>query len=181
LGIDQGKSVLVYVGSIDSRFDITCVFKALDNLTSQGIDVQFLIAGTGKDNPRLQHPKITHLGMLEQAQVPLVIGSADVCLIPYRSTALSETCNPCKLSEYIACQRPIVSSRVSNIADYLPKSGHLCYKPGNDIQLSDSIVSQLSNCVIESRQQVITWERIADEYLVELKRIAKPITQATKI
>ncbi|MGB5166051.1 MAG: glycosyltransferase, partial [Woeseiaceae bacterium] len=113
LGIDQEKSVLVYVGSIDSRFDIDCVFAALGRLESDGIDAQLLIAGTGKDNPKLQHPRLTHLGMLEQAQVPIVIGAADVCLIPYRSTPLSETCNPCKLSEYIACQRPIVSSRVS--------------------------------------------------------------------
>lgn len=171
LGIDQEKSVLVYVGSIDSRFDIACVFAALDRLAADGVDVQLLIAGTGQDNPKLQHPRLTHLGMLEQAQVPIVIGAADVCLIPYRSTPLSETCNPCKLSEYIACQRPIVSSRVSNIADYLPASGQYCYAPGDDTQLTSMITAQLNRPVVESAEHVLTWERIADGYLAELQRL----------
>lgn len=171
LGIDPQKSVLAYVGSIDSRFDIACVFAALDRLSAEGIDVQLLIAGAGKDNPKVQHPRLTHLGMLGQADVPIVIGSADVCLIPYRSTALSATCNPCKLSEYIACQRPIVSSRVSNIADYLPESGQFCYEPGDDTQLSNMIAEQLKRPVLESTEHVLTWEGIADGYLDELERL----------
>jgi glycosyltransferase involved in cell wall biosynthesis len=177
LGIDLKQSVLVYVGSIDSRFDIDCVFAALDRLADDGIDIHLLIAGTGKNNPKLRHPRLTHLGMLGQEQVPVVIAAADVCLIPYRSTPLSETCNPCKLSEYIACQRPIVSSRVSNIADYLPASGQFCYEPGDDTQLTSMITAQLDRPVVESAEHVLTWERIADGYLAELVRLVDGDTQ----
>jgi glycosyltransferase involved in cell wall biosynthesis len=171
LGLNLSETLLTYIGGINHRFDRDAVIYALDELGKAGLDARLVVAGPNLDSVIAAHPRISYLGKLPQSEIPKVIASADVCLIPYTSTALADSCNPCKLSEYIACKRPIVSSAVSNISDYLPKSGHLCYPPGDGEKLMISIRDQIRNPVLEDLESALTWGFLGDKYLLELDQI----------
>lgn len=171
LPFEKDHQLLAYVGSIDSRFDGDTILAALGAISDDGRQLSLLIAGQGIDRRMRNHHRIHYLGRLPQAKIPLVIASADLCLIPYKRTRLAETCNPCKLSEYIACSRAIVASDVSNISRYLPKSGHLCYEPGNVSSLLNSITRQLTAPVIEDRGTALLWKNVGEEYLSALERM----------
>lgn len=171
LGLSTSETLLAYIGSVNQRFDRDTVLEALDGLSKAGINARLVIAGAQIDTITEKHPMTEYLGKLNQKDVPKVIASADVCLIPYKSTALANTCNPCKLSEYIACERPIIASAVSNIHEYLPRSKNLCYTPGNAEELLKSILNQIRNPVLEDPDSALTWNTIGDKYLFELERL----------
>ncbi|RLQ22213.1 glycosyltransferase [Seongchinamella sediminis] len=168
LGLPDGSRYLVYIGSINDRFDRDAVLAAMDSLSGQGVETTLLVAGPGLDSVTSAHPRVKYLGRLPHEKMPVVIGAGDVCLIPYAATALAETCHPCKLSEYIACERPIVASRVSNILDYLSLSSGLTYVPGDGDGLAYSLEQQLRDPIIEHNESALKWENIAARYLAHL-------------
>ncbi|MEY2597781.1 MAG: hypothetical protein RLZZ142_40 [Verrucomicrobiota bacterium] len=58
------------------------------------------------------------------AEVPGVLAEFDVCMVPHRCNAFTESLNPIKLWEYFACGRPIASTPVAGFVDY-PQWVHL--------------------------------------------------------
>ena len=171
LGLDKNHRNLVYVGNVDSRFDENTLIRTVELLAESGHQPRLIIAGPGLSDLHSNHPLVHYLGRLPQEKIPLVIGCADLCLIPYRRTLLAETCNPCKLSEYIACGRPIIASNISNIAEYLPRSGYLCYEPENVDSLLASISAQLARPILEEQGTALLWENVGAEYLIELEKL----------
>ncbi len=171
LGLEGADPILAYVGNIDSRFDRDAVTGALSSLAESGLKSKLLIAGPGLDKKTMASPHVHYLGRLPQERIPAVICSADLCLIPYARTTLAETCNPCKLSEYIACNRPIVASNISNISNYLPKSGHRCYEPGDTDSLVHAISLQLQDPIIEERDTALLWEDVGAVYLQQIEKL----------
>jgi len=54
--------------------------------------------------------------------VPGVLASFDVCILPHRKTPFTESLNPIKLWEYLASGRPIAATSVAGFRDF----SHLC-------------------------------------------------------
>lgn len=171
LNLDISSSYIGYTGAIDNRFDQKLILTLLNSKDLPLQNIKLLIAGPNLSNFDLNHQRIVYLGKLPQDQVPLVIGASEVMLIPYQDTPLAQTCNPCKLSEYIACERPIVASAISNIADYLPRSNHLLYKPGNTNEFFRSLLQQLRLPITEDISAALGWDTIAMHYLSWLKEV----------
>ena len=56
------------------------------------------------------------------ADVPKVLAEFDVCILPHRCNAFTESLNPIKLWEYLASGKPIASTPVAGFRDF----SHLC-------------------------------------------------------
>jgi glycosyltransferase involved in cell wall biosynthesis len=56
------------------------------------------------------------------AEVPKVLAGFDVCILPHRCNAFTESLNPIKLWEYLASGKPIASTPVAGFRDF----SHLC-------------------------------------------------------
>jgi len=59
------------------------------------------------------HPNVHWLGSKPHADLPHYMKELDVCLIPFRSNALTRGVNPNKLYEYLALGKPVVSTDFS--------------------------------------------------------------------
>jgi len=105
------QGVAMYVGSLDFRFDAELVAEVSRRLA----DWTLVVAGPvsdGADRALVGLPNVKLLGRVAPAEVPPLLGSASVCLMPYRRGAFADTLFPIKLVEYLAAGRPVVSTGI---------------------------------------------------------------------
>ena len=106
---------ILYVGAIHERLDVDAVRQISESFPSASI----LVVG-----PTANTDIVTQLNVLPNVHVhePLphseVIGlthSADVCIMPHHSNALTESMSPLKVYEYCAAGRPTVVTNLSPV------------------------------------------------------------------
>src|SRR5207245_1179743 len=70
------------------------------------------------ERARLTATGRVHLvGAVPYMQLPAYMRAMDVCIMPHRMTAFTESLNPIKLWEYLAAGKPIVSTDVAGFRD----------------------------------------------------------------
>jgi len=122
LGLDQ-SFVLGYVGYLREWVDLGPFFSVLTSLESKIPDMKVLIAGeTGALNEKralMQRygvsDKVVFVGTIPYTQVPQYISCMDVCLLPFKKDAVSQSAVPLKLFEYMACEKPVISTPLAGV------------------------------------------------------------------
>ena len=118
LGLDG--FIIGYVGVLREWVDLEPVFWALKDL-DEGINMVVVGKEGGfNENVRLAKKcgvsdRVTFTGMVPYSQVPKYISATDVCIIPFKANAISANALPLKLFEYMACEKPVISSKISGI------------------------------------------------------------------
>ncbi|PKM10189.1 MAG: hypothetical protein CVV13_13995 [Gammaproteobacteria bacterium HGW-Gammaproteobacteria-3] len=102
---------------------------------------------------------IDYLGELPQASVPTLIQACDVVSVPYAGDTFNQMSGACKIAEYLACDKPVVATRVSNheqIFNAAPAS--LCAPDPQD--MARAIRSQLEHPQVAPFPETMGWESI---------------------
>ena len=99
-----------FFGLIDGRFDGTLV----KELATRMPDVSFVFAGpTDSSVGKLPGAENLHfVGAIRYAELPSFIAGMRALILPYKVGALAKMLSPLKLKEYLATQKPIVSSAI---------------------------------------------------------------------
>lgn len=113
--------VLGYVGVLREWVDLRPVYQAIRNLN----DVKLLIVGEEgmlSENKELirryrVEDKVIFTGTVPYTKVPLYISVMDVCLIPFKQNAISQNAVPLKLFEYMACEKPVISTNLKGVRE----------------------------------------------------------------
>ena len=114
------QPVLGYTGTLHGdRLDvelIALVARALPEASVVLIGPNFLTVAeqaqlTAPGNVRLLPP-------VPYAEIPEWMRAFDVCIVPHRVTAFTESLNPIKLWEYLAAGKPVVATPVAGFRDY---------------------------------------------------------------
>jgi glycosyltransferase involved in cell wall biosynthesis len=119
--------VLGFVGTIDKWIDFETVLASLKELSLRIDRVKLLVVG-GKmvtnffEEVKLQVQRaglqdhVVFTGIVPHSTVPYYISLMDVCLIPMKpDSRLNQARCPDKLFEYLACGKPVVSTRLSEV------------------------------------------------------------------
>ena len=118
LGLDG--FIIGYVGVLREWVDLGPVFLALKGL-DKGINMVVVgKEGQFQENVDLAKrygvsDRVTFTGMVPYSQVPKYISAMDVCLIPFKANAISESALPLKLFEYMACEKPVISTELPGV------------------------------------------------------------------
>lgn len=123
LGLDG--FILGYVGVLREWVDFEPVFKALECLDS---DIKLLIVGSeGKlrENKGLAkefgvEDRVIFTGMIPYSDVPRYVSAMDVGLIPFNLSKVSHNALPLKLFEYMACNKPVISTEIDSLKSKFP-------------------------------------------------------------
>jgi len=83
------------------------------------------------------HPAIPH------RQVPALLQTADVLLIPREDSELNRSNLPTKLVDYLMSGRPVVSSRVGEIVHYAEHRRHIFYADDPSVEAFASAVEEV--------------------------------------
>jgi len=124
LGIHQ-DFVIGYVGVLREWVEFEPVFAALEALGENYPNLRVLVIGEEgglektKDLARRHRisDKVIFSGTVPYTQVPEYISCMDICLIPRKPNPVSEKMLPLKLFEYMACEKPVISTRLRGIME----------------------------------------------------------------
>ncbi|MCC6158132.1 MAG: glycosyltransferase [Deltaproteobacteria bacterium] len=71
-------------------------------------------------SPLREYPNVHLLGQRDRDELPAFLRGFDVCLVPFLVNELTVNSSPLKAYEYVAAGRPVVSSRLPELADHAP-------------------------------------------------------------
>ena len=107
-----GRPVVLYIGTLDTRFDLETLGYAVRTLPS----LHFLVIGpltSDRLKPGLQalqtEDNFTWLGPKKYAELPAYLQQSRVGIIPFHLNELTEAVNPIKYYEYLAGGLPVVA------------------------------------------------------------------------
>jgi len=112
--------IIGYVGVLREWVDLEPVFRALRDLNKEIKMVVVGKEGQFKENVNLAkncgvYDRVIFTGMVPYSLVPKYISAMDICLIPFKRGAISENALPLKLFEYMACEKPVLSTELPGV------------------------------------------------------------------
>jgi len=111
--------VLGYVGVLREWVDLTPVYKAVKGIGNAKLIIvgEEGLLGENKESVKRHgiEDRVIFTGTIPYNRVPEFISVMDVCLIPFKRNAISEYALPLKLFEYMACEKPVVSTKVQGV------------------------------------------------------------------
>lgn len=106
---------LGFFGVIDERLDLPL----LETL-ARARDWQIVLVGpVVKIDPATlpRHPNLHYLGQRPYTELPHYLAGWDVCLLPFARNEATRFISPTKTLEYMAAERPIVSTPITDVAE----------------------------------------------------------------
>jgi UDP-galactopyranose mutase len=107
---------LGFYGVIDERMDLDL----LDVMATAHPEWQIVMVGPvakveEADLPH--HPNIHYMGQRKYEQLPSYLAGWDVCLLPFARNDSTRFISPTKTVEYMAAEKPIVSTPITDVAE----------------------------------------------------------------
>ncbi|MBI4853994.1 MAG: glycosyltransferase [Acidobacteria bacterium] len=183
LGIDN-KTVIGFVGTFGPWHGVIVLAEAITKIPKDS-NCHFLLIGEGNLKAKVEEivkthnatDRVTFTGRLNHKLVPSYLDACDILVSPHvpMEDGSDFFGSPTKLFEYMAMAKPIVASRLGQIADVIEddKNGYLI-EPANVEMLVETLIklsSRPSDCKrlgAQARQDVIanyTWKRNAGRVL----------------
>jgi len=163
--------VIGYLGTIERRID----YNLLKDVVDHNRDKNFVIAGPIEEgylsNPLFTANNVFTTGAIPYGEVPQLINSFDLAIIPFKKDEVSRTIFPIKLFEYLSFGKPVVSTDFNiDLKDFTGDMVAYC----SDAELfSDAIAQALASDnskKMEDRKLLAkqnTWKK-RSEYISEI-------------
>jgi glycosyltransferase involved in cell wall biosynthesis len=146
------KPVMGYTGTVHGeRVDVSLVRRLA---AARGVGSVVLVGPnhlTPSEREALRLPNVFMPGAVAYRNIPDVMRAFDVCIVPHRMTAFTESLNPIKLWEYLAGGKPIVSTDVAGFRDY-PKVVSVARTPEEFIAAALAAVGEGGSGQSEARR-----------------------------
>lgn len=163
------------------EFDVRDAVAALAGIVAVRPDAHLLVVGKGERGEEQEllrlatraglAASIDYRGWTEPAQLPDVLASADVALVPMDDTLINRARGLAKLLELMALGLPIVAARVGQVDEYLNggKCGRLV-PPGDPGALAREVLTllgdpgaarDLGRCAQQRAWNEYSWDRLA--------------------
>lgn len=178
---------IVYHGSIVERYGLDLAIRAVDILRLEIPQIHLLLMGKGDYLPHImqmvnelklsQHVTLENLHLAEE--LPEIIRSCNLGIVPYRNDVFTDGLLPTKLMEYAAMELPAIASRTTAIQAYFSDSCVEFFEPGNVDDLVSCLRALYNNpermaeLSLGSRKfnQQYNWTKIGAEYVALVERL----------
>lgn len=174
---DDGRVKIGYTGSVNSKIDISLLYKIFDELRS----CDFYITGSegkvdGFQSEDMLHlknlPNVYFLGNKKLEEVPSYMNAVDINIIPYRTDpgSFANAGYPLKLHEYLTVGKPIICTPIDSAFEF---EGIISIKKGVTEWVTE--INRIVNCddtlsisSVEQRKKIAkenTWKKRAESIL----------------
>lgn len=145
---------ICFIGNLAPYQGIENLILASQLILTSCPDARFLIVGDGEmKNDWINiaqktgvYDKFIFTGSIPIEQVPLYINVSDVCVAPFRSSRNAKIgLSPLKIYEYLACAKPVVSSRIPNLEFIEEQNAGFLVEPENPKELSKAIIKLMKD------------------------------------
>jgi len=145
LSVPVDARVACFVGNVVPWQGVDVLVRATALLKSEEPRLITLIVGDGASIEEARSlaahhqiaDRVRFVGAVDYEEVPRFINAADMCVAPFRK---SRKASPIKIFEYLACERPVVTSDVDDIGDFVRSCGAgMVIEPDDDRALADAL------------------------------------------
>jgi glycosyltransferase involved in cell wall biosynthesis len=180
------KPVVMFHGAIEPYQGVEDIVKAAPIILRKIPNAKFVIVGSGSAVSKIKklvaqlslNESFIFTGWVSEGDLPKLIASCDVGVIPRPSGLANDMVITGKLLQYWASGKPIVASRLKAISESVEdgKSG-LLYTPGDFRELAEKVLVLLENPNAAKEMGVIGRKLIEQKYSWEVvgNRIVKEI------
>ena len=166
LGLAEEFQYIGYFGSID-RDRGPLLIEACRILREEFPLLHLLFAGN-VTKVDLNEPWIMYFGELPQNKLPMLINACNLVAVPYSITDQIKLSGACKIAEYLACDKPVVATCVSDHEQIFREAPRSLSEPTAN-SLAEAIKRQLENPQIASFPVRLSWNHIGIKLLESLK------------
>jgi glycosyltransferase involved in cell wall biosynthesis len=114
-----------FAGFLGNWVDFSYVLQGVRMLLEKRYEIKVLIVGDGPARKHIQETakqlnvldKIDFVGSVSYNEIPAYIRLMDVCLVPFDKGAVADRALPLKLLEYLACQKPVISTELRGVVE----------------------------------------------------------------
>lgn len=178
---------LIYHGSFVERYGLDLAIQAVDRVRGDIPGIHLKLVGAGEYLPNMsrmiedlglsQHVSIDGIHLAEE--LPGIILSCHLGVVPIRSNAFTDTVLPTKLMEYAALGLPAIASRTTANQVYFSNSNTEFFEPGNVEDLAHCITmlyhnpDRMAALALGSKNftQRYNWAKISEEYVSLIDRL----------
>jgi glycosyltransferase involved in cell wall biosynthesis len=190
LSHENGHFRLLYHGTQTPRYGVDLILQAVDRLRAQIPGLQLNIHGFGD-----HHADLVQLaGKLKLhdcvqfstdfvpiSELPKMILSADVAIVPYRRNIFTDGILPTKLMEYVALGVPVIAARTPAIEMYFDAGMVEFFTPENVDELAACILrlyqdrSRLAVLAQNAQKfnQQYNWKKLSSDYVTLINRLGR--------
>ncbi len=162
------------------EFDLRDLIVALVAIVAQVPTVRLLVVGRGERGEegellRLAHRAgiagaIDYRGWVEPEEIPALLTTADIALVPLDDTLINRARCSVKLLELMAAGLPVVAGQVGQVSEYIKDGQSGLLVPPNDpaalarvtlLLLKDVDLRQQLGSAARTAVQTFTWEQLA--------------------
>jgi glycosyltransferase involved in cell wall biosynthesis len=119
------KKVILFVGTLYNFSGLDLVIKDFHKVLSEFPEARLLIVGDGIQRNKLESliescglkDKVIMTGQLSYDKLPQYINLSDVCIMPFQSCRTTNDIIPSKVYQYMACGKPVVSTKLKGMID----------------------------------------------------------------
>lgn len=138
--IPSAAQIVLYAGRFERWSGVDDFVGLVAKVAAVVPDVVFLVVGDGSGLERLRleidhaglAPNVRFLGLCSYEDMPQIIGSADIAVVPFPLTAATVPCSPIKLFEYMLMNKPIVATNLPGVAESVENTVRLVSEPLNE-------------------------------------------------
>jgi glycosyltransferase involved in cell wall biosynthesis len=183
----NGQFRLIYHGSIHERYGLDLAVMAVDKLRKEIPNIHLTLVGHGEFLPHIVQmveernlgKNVTIEGLHLAEELPDIIRSCDLGLVPYQNDVFTDGLLPTKLMEYAALGLPTIASRTTAIQDYFSNSNTEFFEPGNVDDLARLILDLFNNPArlaelskkSQKFNQRYNWGKVSAEYVALVEQI----------
>ena len=158
LGIKNTDVVLIFVGTLYSFSGLEYIIKNISLIQNKIPQIKLLIVGGGPYYNKIKdlvikqnlQDSVILTNFVSQKILPSYIALADLCLNPFETNAITNQIIPIKIIEYMACQKPVLSTPLTGTKELLPSTNHgIIYSELTDFH--QTIIDLLSDMVYLSK------------------------------
>lgn len=188
LGVKDSDVVLFYMGFFYNFSGLVEVIESIKGDPVKYSRFKLVIAGEGDQREQLEeiikryklNDKVLMLGWQPYDEIPALISSADICLLPAHNNRIMENIVPIKMYEYLAFGKSVIATPLPGlIKEFGTKNGVIYVKnPEKVIEKCHSVVNngQINKIGKQGRKFVeehCDWNIITMKFLKELNYTIK--------
>jgi glycosyltransferase involved in cell wall biosynthesis len=150
---EENSFRLIYHGTLAYRYGVDLLLHSVSSLHRQIPGIQLMIHGQGEYlDELLELHESLDLGdrvyfstaYMPISDLPKMIQTADVGIVPYRLNVFTDGILPTKMMEYVALGVPVIAAQTSMIKEYFDEKMVQFFKPGD--------VEDLKKCILALHQ-----------------------------
>lgn len=128
LGLSERDLILLFSGTFYKFSGLKEIICAIPSRLSDFSDLRLLLVGGGEQFEELKQlvselglqGRVIMTGFVDYRDVPRYINVADICINPFIINDITNIIFPSKVYQYLACEKPVIATRLSGMLDIFP-------------------------------------------------------------